>query len=233
MPKVVIDLPESPKIIIAVDGFAACGKSTLAKALAARLGYGYIDSGAMYRAATLFLMQNGIDYNDLERVQAALPKLNINFKNTKQGNRTFLNGVDVEEKVRSMSVSDIVSEVSAISAVRRAMVLQQQQMSKQKGVVMDGRDIGTVVFPKAELKIFMTADVSIRVQRRQAELAAKGIHLDAVAVEKNLLHRDNIDSTRADSPLRKANDAIMIDNSFLTPAEQMQMILALARERIG
>lgn len=233
MPKVLLEPSDLPKIIIAVDGFAACGKSTLAKALAERLGYGYIDSGAMYRAATLFLMQCGIDYNDTSAVAAALPDLHIFFKNTKQGNRTFLNNIDVEEEVRSMSVSDIVSEVSAISSVRRAMVLQQQQMSKQKGVVMDGRDIGTVVFPKAELKIFMTAEVSIRVQRRQAELAAKGIHLDAVAVEKNLLHRDNIDSTRADSPLRKANDAIMIDNSFLTPAEQMQMILALARERIG
>jgi cytidylate kinase len=221
-----------PKIIIAVDGFAACGKSTLAKALAARLGYGYIDSGAMYRAATLFLMQKGIHYNDTAAVAAALPDLHIFFRNTKLGNRTFLNNIDVEEEVRSMSVSDIVSEVSAISSVRRAMVLQQQQMSKQKGVVMDGRDIGTVVFPKAELKIFMTADVSIRVQRRQAELAAKGIHLDAATVEKNLLHRDNIDSTRADSPLRKADDAITLDNSFLTPAEQMEMILALARERI-
>ena len=233
MPKVLLEPDDTPRIIIAVDGFAACGKSTLAKAVAARLGYGYIDSGAMYRAATLFLMQRGIEYTDLAGVAAALPDLHIFFRNTRLGNRTFLNNVDVEEAVRSMAVSDIVSEVSAISSVRRAMVLQQQQMSKQKGVVMDGRDIGTVVFPKAELKIFMTADVNVRVARRQAELAAKGIFLNAEVVQKNLLHRDNIDSTRADSPLRKADDAIIIDNSDLTPAQQMEQVLAYARERIG
>lgn len=219
-------------INIAIDGFAACGKSTLAKALASRLGYTYIDSGAMYRAATHYFQQNNIDISDTNAVDTALPDVHIHFQHTPHGTHTFLNNVDVEAEIRSMFVSSQVSEVSTIESVRDAMVAQQQRMGNQKGVVMDGRDIGIIVFPTAELKIFMTASVAIRVKRRQDELTAKGVALSYEEVEKNLLHRDHIDTTRRYNPMRKADDAIILDNSNLTPAQQVAFVLDLAKERM-
>ncbi len=215
------------KIIVAIDGYSSCGKSTLAKALAKLLGYTYLDSGAMYRAATLFFLRNGTDIQDEAAVVKALEGIHIRFILNPNGNRTILNEEDVENEIRSMEVSRMVSEVSAISPVRRAMVRQQQAMGKAKGIVMDGRDIGTVVFPDAELKIFLTARQDVRVQRRFQELRAKGIEISLEEVEENLVHRDLIDSTREDSPLTQATDAIVLDNSDLTPDEQLRHALQM------
>ncbi|MCB0607907.1 MAG: (d)CMP kinase [Lewinellaceae bacterium] len=221
------------KIIVAIDGYSSCGKSTLAKALAGRLGYAYVDSGAMYRAATLYLLRHGIGIGEEDAVEAALDDIHIRFERNPSGNRTLLNGEDVEEQIRSMEVSAVVSEVSAISPVRRAMVRQQQNMGKHKGIVMDGRDIGTVVFPDAELKIFLTAAKEIRVARRYRELKAKGIDISLGEVEENLAHRDLIDSTRDDSPLRQAEDAVVLDNSHLTPEQQLDQALQLVHDIAG
>jgi CMP/dCMP kinase len=221
------------KIIIAIDGHSSCGKSTLAKALANRIGFAYIDSGAMYRAVTLFLLQNQIDPSNLQAVSKALEQISIHFEATQMGNRTFLNGQDVEEEIRQMPVSEKVSEVSAVSAVRRAMVRQQQEMGRNKGIVMDGRDIGTVVFPQAELKIFLTAEMEERARRRHRELSAKGWNVTLDEVRRNLTERDYIDSNRADSPLRQATDAVVIDNTHLTEQEQLELALALYRDRTG
>ena len=221
------------KIIVAIDGYSSCGKSTLAKALAGRLGYAYVDSGAMYRAATLYLLRHGIGIGEEDAVEAALDDIHIRFERNPSGNRTLLNGADVEEQIRSMEVSAVVSEVSAISPVRRAMVRQQQNMGKHKGIVMDGRDIGTVVFPDAELKIFLTAAKEIRVARRYRELKAKGIDISLGEVEENLAHRDLIDSTRDDSPLRQAEDAVVLDNSHLTPEQQLDQALQLVHDIAG
>ncbi|MCI4651132.1 (d)CMP kinase [Phaeodactylibacter sp.] len=215
------------KIIIAIDGYSSCGKSTLAKSLASHLGYTYIDSGAMYRAVTLFLLEHGIKVEDHDRVQAALQDINIRFA---ENNHTLLNGRDVEREIRQMSVSNYVSEVAAVPEVRRAMVSQQQQMGEERGIVMDGRDIGTVVFPKAELKIFLTADPEIRARRRYDELAQKGQEATLEAVKANLTHRDHIDSTREDSPLRQAADAVIIDNTLLNREEQLERAIFLARQ---
>lgn len=215
------------KITIAIDGYSSCGKSTLAKSLAAHLGYTYIDSGAMYRAVTLFLLNNGIKVEARDKVNAALNEINIRFS---ANNHTMLNGKDVEKEIRQMAVSNYVSEVAAVPEVRRAMVSQQQQMGEDRGIVMDGRDIGTVVFPKAELKIFLTADPDIRAQRRYEELAQKGQHASLKAVRDNLTHRDHIDSTREDSPLRQAADAIIIDNTLLNREEQLERAIFLARQ---
>lgn len=220
------------KIIIAVDGFSSCGKSTLAKQLAAALGYAFIDSGAMYRAVTYYFIQQGIDYSDQEAVAKALDEIRIHFENREGLNTTFLNGEEVEKEIRQMQVSDLVSPVATISAVRRAMVAQQQAMGQQKGIVMDGRDIGTVVFPQAKLKIFVTADTEVRAQRRYQELLQKGQTVDVERVKKNLLERDHIDSSREDSPLRQAKDAVVLDNTNLSRPEQLAMVLALAKERI-
>jgi cytidylate kinase len=220
-------------ITIAIDGYAACGKSTLAKALAKALGYVYVDSGAMYRAVTLYLLRHQIPLDDLPRVQAALDQLYIEFRNIEGKNTTFLNNENVEEAIRSMEVSNLVSPVSTISIVRKALVQRQQEMGKAKAIVMDGRDIGTVVFKDAELKLFMTASIEKRTQRRLAELHSKGIKdISLSEVKRNLLERDQIDSTRQDSPLRQAVDAIIIDNTNLTPEEQFQMALSLAQQRI-
>ncbi|HMQ89962.1 MAG TPA: (d)CMP kinase [Flavilitoribacter sp.] len=221
------------KIIVAIDGYSSCGKSTLAKALAGRLGYAYVDSGAMYRAATLYLLQHGIGIEEEGAIEAALDDIHIRFERNPSGNRTLLNGEDVEEQIRSMEVSAVVSEVSAISPVRRAMVRQQQNMGKHKGIVMDGRDIGTVVFPDAELKIFLTAAKDIRVARRYRELTAKGIDISLDEVEENLAHRDLIDSTRDDSPLRQAEDAVVLDNSRLTPEQQLDRAFQLVHAIAG
>ncbi len=222
------------QITIAVDGYAACGKSTLAKGLAKELGYVYVDSGAMYRAVTLHFLEQNIDINDAEAVKKALRQIQIYFRNIKGQNRTFLNDQDVEEEIRAMRVSNFVSPVSTLSPVRRFLVELQQEMGKAKAIVMDGRDIGTVVFPDAELKLFMTADIAVRTERRLLELKSKGIEdYSTQEIEKNLLERDHIDSTRTDSPLRQADDAIVIDNSHLSPQEQLKLALDLAQEKIA
>ncbi len=221
------------RITIAVDGFAACGKSTLAKALAKNLGYIYIDSGAMYRAVTLYFLDNSVDINNSVSVATALENLSIAFKNVDGQNHTFLNGQDVEKEIRAMRVSDFVSPVSTISSVRRFLVACQKEMGVQKGIVMDGRDIGTVVFPDAELKLFMTASQEVRTKRRLLELESKGIFdYTFEQVQKNLTERDHIDSTRSDSPLKKADDAIIIDNSELSTEQQLNLALSLASEVI-
>lgn len=219
------------KIIVAVDGYASCGKSTIAKALAKALGYIYVDSGAMYRAVTLFCLDNDIDILDNEAVLSRLDEISISFKNENGKNTTYLNGKNVEDAIREMRVSEYVSEVSTIPPVRRALVAMQQGMGRDSGVVMDGRDIGTVVFPNAELKLFMTASPDVRAQRRLDEMRAKGIlNMDVEAVKANLLHRDHIDSTREDSPLMKADDAIVIDNTNLTEEEQFKLALELVEK---
>lgn len=220
------------KIIIAIDGHSSCGKSTLAKALGQALGYTYISSGDMYRAVTLYFIENQIDINDPQAVRESLKHIRLHFEHDENGNHVHLNGRNVSDEIRKMHVADLVSPVAAISEVRREMVRQQQAMARQKGVVMDGRDIGTVVFPDAELKIFLTADVDERARRRYDELVAKGhpVHFDEV--KKNLSERDHIDSTRADSPLMKADDAIVIDNTYLNHEQQLEVALDLVRERV-
>jgi cytidylate kinase len=214
------------KLIIAIDGYSSCGKSTFAKMLAKHLKYAYIDTGAMYRAVTLFALQNnmicgnGIDVNSL---QSKLGKIDIRFiRNTETGaNETTLNGENVEEAIRSLEVSSRVSEVSSYKFVREQMVELQRKMAIGGGVVMDGRDIGTVVFPNADLKLFMTADPEIRAQRRYDELVAKGQTVDFNDIRENLIKRDLLDSTREESPLRQADDALVLDNSHMTPEEQL------------
>lgn len=218
------------QIIIAVDGFSSCGKSTLAKALSKAMNYAYADTGAMYRAVTLFFLENNVSIQDEKAIREALQRIEIHFERINFQNHTFLNGEDVEHKIREMRVANWVSPVAAIPAVRRAMVAQQQQMGKRKGIVMDGRDIGTVVFPSAELKIFVTADPNIRAERRRLELENKGQNVDFELVKQNLLERDHIDSTRADSPLRQAADARLLDNSNLTQQQQLQIALGWATQ---
>ena len=214
------------KIIITVDGYSSCGKSTFAKAIAAELGYLYIDSGAMYRAVTLFCLRSGHvsgGVADVEGIIASLPEIMITFRlNEKTGyNETLLNGETVEREIRDRAVSDNVSAVSTIAEVRAKLVELQRQIGSGGGIVMDGRDIGTVVFPDAEMKIFMTASPGVRAQRRYLELVGKGLPADYSAVEKNINERDRIDSSRAVSPLRRADDAVILDNSDMTPEEQM------------
>jgi cytidylate kinase len=224
-----------PKIIVAIDGYSSCGKSTTAKLVARQLNYPYIDTGAMYRAVTLFFIQNHITITNPKEVEQALKNVQITFR--RQGelgqNHTYLNGLNVEDEIRKMYVSERVSEVSAIAEVRHELVAQQQRMGKLKGIVMDGRDIGTVVFPQAELKIFMTADPLIRAQRRQRELLDKGELIDLQEIANNLKMRDHIDTTRTESPLRQAVDAVYIDNSMMTLDEQVELVVRLADEKIG
>ena len=222
--------PVMKRIIIAIDGYSSCGKSTLAKALAKSLHYAYVDTGAMYRAVTLYFLENDVDINNHAAIANALQHIEIHFERTKTGNHVFLNGKDVENEVRTMRISEMVSPVSTISEVRRFLVAQQQKMGIRKGVVMDGRDIGTVVFPNAELKIFLTADKDIRTKRRYDELMSKGQPTDFEAIKYNLLERDMIDSNRADSPLRQADDAILIDNSNLNPTEQLEKVLNMVHD---
>ncbi len=220
------------KIIIAIDGYSACGKSTTAKRVAEHLGYAYIDSGAMYRAVTLYFLENHVSLTNQKEVDKALSEIEIHFENIKGVNTTFLNGSNVEKQIRKMNVSNHVSEVSTLASVREAMVAQQRTMGKKKGVVMDGRDIGTVVFPEAELKIFMTADMEIRAERRQLELLEKGQALNLDEIRDNLAKRDHIDATRQESPLRKADDAVILDTSGITLEEQVQEVVALAKEKM-
>jgi cytidylate kinase len=217
------------KIIIAIDGYSSCGKSTLAKGLAKALHLAYLDSGAMYRAVTLYFLENNINYEDLSAVEAALAHVSIHFERLHGQNHTFLNDQDVETEIRSMRVSEHVSPVSAISMVRKAMVKQQKDFGKRRNIVADGRDIGTVVFPDADLKIFLTADADVRTSRRHLELASKGIDAEWDDILKNLMERDHIDSTRADSPLRQAEDAIVLDNTLLSEEEQLKKALALVK----
>ena len=219
------------KIIIAIDGHSSCGKSTLAKELGDALGYAYISTGDMYRAVTLYFIENGVDLNDSEVVGKALKKIAIHFESGDKGNRIFLNGKDVQDEIGKMPVAESVSRVAAISEVRRAMVQQQREIGKEKGIVLDGRDIGTVVFPDAELKIFLTADAIERTRRRFEELKAKGLALSFDEVKANLLERDRIDSTRQDSPLKKADDAVVIDNTHLNHREQLEKTLELVRAK--
>ena len=218
---------KNQKIVIAIDGFSSCGKSTFAKSIAARLGYIFIDTGAMYRAVTLYALEHGAIRSgivDEDRVVALLPDVSISFRfNPQRGaSDIYVNGELVEGKIRTIEVSNCVSPVSSIRQVREKLVAMQQQMGKQRGVVMDGRDIGTVVFPDAELKIYMTADATVRAERRYAELKAKGDEVSFEEILDNVVSRDKADMSRAISPLRQADDAIVLDNSYMSVEEQME-----------
>ncbi len=226
---------KAAKIIITIDGYSSCGKSTLARQLAQELDYTYIDTGAMYRAITLYFLRNQTNWTATEEVEEALRNIELEFVvNTRSGNREIhLNGENVEFLIRDLVVAEKVSEVAAIREVRTFAVAQQRKMGEAKGVVMDGRDIGTTVFPQAELKIFMTADNAIRVERRFKELFAKNPNITIEEVKANLEMRDYIDSHREVSPLRRADDAVILDNSDITPEEQLQLALTWARECSG
>lgn len=226
------------KITIAIDGFSSCGKSTMAKDLAREIGYIYIDSGAMYRAVTLYCIENGLAENgeiDKEKLKASMNQIHISFQLNAETGRpdTYLNGVNVESKIRTMEVSSLVSPVATLDFVREAMVAQQQAMGKEKGIVMDGRDIGTTVFPDAELKIFVTASAEVRAQRRYDELKAKGQEAGYEEILANVKERDFIDQNREVSPLRKADDAILLDNSNLTIAEQKEWLMKQYQFAVG
>jgi CMP/dCMP kinase len=222
------------KVIITIDGWSSCGKSTVAKQLARELGYTYIDSGAMYRAVTLYFLRNHTDWTDSAEVKNALKNIVLEFRaNHKTGqSEMYLNGENVEYVIRDLVVAEKVSEVAAIKEVREFAVAQQQLMGKNKGIVMDGRDIGTVVFPDADLKIFMTADNAIRVQRRYKELYEKNPNITMEEVKTNLETRDYIDSHRAISPLRKANDAIELDNTHIGIKEQLERVMSWVKEKM-
>jgi len=217
--------PFTTKIIIAIDGHSSTGKSSFAKAIAQELNYIYVDTGAMYRAVTLYGLQHKLVSSDgqieIEALMAVLPDIHISFQNIAGQNNTFLNRVNVEREIREIAVSQQVSAVSAIAGVRKHLVYLQQQMGKEKGIVMDGRDIGTVVFPQAELKIFMTADPRVRAERRYKELREKGSKVSFDEILNNVIQRDHDDETRSVAPLRKAEDAILLDNSNMIPEEQM------------
>lgn len=228
---------QSPKIIIAIDGYSSSGKSSMAKALAKIIGYNYVDTGAMYRAVTLYAMQHGMidgDGNvDADAIVAALPDMHISFNRMPDGTQhTMLNGTDVEEAIRRLDVSNNVSTVSAIAAVRHDLVAKQQAFGVSKGIVMDGRDIGTTVFPHAELKIFVDASAQTRAQRRFKELTDKGANVTFEEVLANVVHRDHIDETREESPLRRAADAISLDNSAMTIEQQNLWLLERFNEAL-
>lgn len=226
------------KIVISIDGYSSCGKSTMAKDLASRIGYTFVDTGAMYRAVTLLAIRNNLfDENnkpDTESLKRLLPDSTITQRHNPSLGKaeTFLNGENIENEIRGMEVSSLVSAIATIPFVRSELVRQQQVMGKDGGIVMDGRDIGTTVFPNAELKIFVTASPQVRAQRRYAELLAKGQQTTKEEVLKNLEERDFVDSHREVSPLRQAEDAVVIDNTNLSPSEQLAMLLALYKERI-
>ena len=224
------------KITIAIDGHSSCGKSTMAKDLAREIGYIYIDSGAMYRAVTYYCLQHDLFTEDsvkLPELQAAMPDIRITFRLNVEGRpETYLNGECIEKEIRGMAVSSRVSLIATIGFVREAMVALQQQMGKDKGIVMDGRDIGTTVFPDAELKVFVTASAEVRAQRRYDELRAKGEEASYESILENVKERDRIDSGRAISPLRKADDAILLDNSHMTIPEQKAWLLEQYRLRV-
>ena len=217
------------KIIIAIDGYSACGKSTTAREVASILGYRYIDSGAMYRAVTLYFLDNHISLTNPKEIDKALDQIHLAFHVNSHGVcELFLNGVNVEKKIRKMRISENVSPVSTIKEVRQAMVAQQRKWGKDKGIVMDGRDIGTVVFPEAELKLFLTADIQVRAYRRQQELLEHNNLVDLDTIISNITERDRIDSTRKESPLAKAKDAEEIDTTHITIDEQVDEVVRLA-----
>lgn len=218
------------KIIIAIDGFSSCGKSTMAKALARSIGYLYFDSGAMYRAVALYCMQNSLiieDEIDTESLKRRIKEINITFEVDPETKNsiTYLNNINVEHEIRSLEVSRYVSRIAALDFVREEMVDRQREMGKAKGIVMDGRDIGTTVFPNAEMKVFVTASAEVRAQRRYDELTARGDKADFNEILENVLQRDHIDQTREVSPLKKADDALLLDNSNLTREEQMDWLI--------
>jgi CMP/dCMP kinase len=223
------------KIIVAIDGYSSCGKSTMAKKLAAEAGYIYVDTGAMYRAVSLFCMRNGwmsAEHMDDDKIAQHISEIHLEFKLNDAGKaEIYLNGENVEQEIRTLEVSNGASRVSTLGPVRRELVRQQQLMGLEKGIVMDGRDIGTVVFPKAELKIFLTASPEVRAMRRFKELAGKGDELAYEDVLANVTERDQRDANRAESPLRQASDAVVIDNSEMTPDEQQEVLRNLFRER--
>jgi CMP/dCMP kinase len=220
-------------LIIAIDGYSSCGKSTLAKQIAKALGYIFVDSGAMYRAVTLYFIRHGVDIADSEAVATALDEIKITFTIIDGYNTTFLNGENVESEIRTLMVSDLVSEVSAVSSVRRKLVDLQRKMATTIGLVMDGRDIGTVVFPHADVKIFVTADPMIRAQRRYHELLSKNQKADIHDVISNLEHRDHIDRTRLDSPLAQADDAILLDNTHFTIQDQFDFVMDVVQKKLA
>ena len=226
------------KITIAIDGYSSCGKSTIAKGIAKKLGYIFIDSGAMYRAVTLYCMENNVvkagKFNEQD-VIAALGNINLKFKANPQNqvSEIYLNGKNVEKDIRGMDVSNLVSPISAIKEVRTKVIALQRDLGKAKGIVMDGRDIGTNVFPDAELKLFMTADENVRAQRRWKELDAKGVKVSVEEVKKNIAERDHEDTHREHNPLRQAKDAVVLDNTNMTLDEQLDLAMKLTRERAG
>jgi cytidylate kinase len=221
------------KIVIAVDGYSACGKSSTAKAVSAILGYRYIDSGAMYRAVTLYFLDHHVALSNPKEIARALKQVDITFRiNPANKSETYLNGLNVDKPIRTMRVSELVSQVSAIREVRIAMVEQQRRMGREKAVVMDGRDIGTVVFPQADLKIFMNADLLVRAFRRQKELLDRGQLVDLDDVMENIILRDKTDTTRAESPLKQAEDAIFLDTTNITLDEQVDEVVRLALSKI-
>lgn len=227
------------KITIAIDGYSSCGKSTMAKDLAREIGYIYVDTGAMYRSVTLFAMSNSLFDEDgsikTDKLKDRMGEINISFRLNSETGRpdTYLNGELVEKEIRTMEVSANVSKIAALPFVREALVAQQQAMGKEKGIIMDGRDIGTVVFPDAELKIFVTASAEVRAQRRYDELKAKGMPANFDDILKNVKERDYIDSHRETSPLRMADDALELDNSHMTIEEQKAWLMARYQERAG
>lgn len=220
-------------VVVAIDGYSSCGKSTLAKALAKKLGFIYIDSGAMYRAVTLYFLRNNIDVNSEEEVREALKHIELNFHSRDYQSHITLNGEEVSEEIREMPVSEAVSEIAASKHVRKDMVKQQQRMARSKHVVMDGRDIGTAVFPHADVKFFMTADPKIRAERRFKEMKAHGdTQTTLEEVFENLAHRDYADTTRMESPLVRADDAIILDNTDITEEEQLEFALKAVSEHL-
>jgi cytidylate kinase len=222
-----------PKIIIAIDGFSSCGKSTLAKQLAKELHYVYIDSGAMYRAVTLYILRNSVSLSEKKQIHDALKNIHLSFNADEGKSNIYLNDENVELLIRDMLVSEKVSEVAAIKEIREFAVMQQREIGKSKAIVMDGRDIGTTVFPHAELKIFMTADIAVRVERRFKEMFLINSNITIEEVKRNLEMRDYIDSNREVSPLRKAKDAVILDNTELTMAQQLKIALHWAKEKIA
>jgi len=215
----------SKNIVVAIDGYSSCGKSTLAKALAKKLHFVYVDSGAMYRAVTLYFLRNLVDITSEKAVAEALVNIHLDFHARDYETHITLNGEEVSNEIRDMKISEMVSPVSALKKVRTEMVNQQQRMGKTANIVMDGRDIGTTVFPEASLKIFMTADPKVRAERRYKEMIAKGDLISLEEVFENLAHRDFLDTTRTESPLKRAEDAIILDNTELTPEEQLSFAL--------
>jgi len=219
------------KINIAIDGYSGCGKSTLAKELADCLHYVYLDSGAMYRAVTLYLQENKIDYHQEDELKKALEKINIRFDRKNGDSLVFLNEIDVSRKIRNLAVSNEVSNTAKISMIRRFLVAKQKRLAVGKGVIMEGRDIGTVVLPLAEYKIFLTAETAIRVERRYSQLRDSGSKVNKESIRKNLEQRDLIDSTREDSPLKCADDALILDNTNLSREEQLQFVIKDIQEK--